>query len=144
MAVNQKGEILVAERRGHCVSIFSPTGDKLESFSSQGSGPGKLLEPRGIMVDSNDNVLVTDVNHRIQKFSSKHKFIMSAGNKGSNHLQFHYPFGLAISPTSQKIVIADDSNHRVQILNPDLTFHNSIGSKGSSTGQFNHTHDVAY
>ena len=86
VAVNQKGEILVAERRGHCVSIFSPTGDKLESFSSQGSGPGKLLEPRGVMVDSNDNVLVTDVNHRIQKFSSKHKFIISAGNKGSNHL----------------------------------------------------------
>ena len=144
VAVNQEGEILVVERYGHCVSIFSPTGEKLGSFGSHGSGLGELCEPRGVTVDSNGNVLVTDVNHRIQKFSSEHKFITSVGSQGTNHLQFHYPFGLAISPTSNKIAIADDSNHRVQILNPDLTFSSSIGRMGNGSGQFNHSHDVAF
>ena len=32
VGINKKEEILVAERRGHCISIFSPTGEKLRSF----------------------------------------------------------------------------------------------------------------
>ena len=35
VAVNQRGEIIVAESSEHCVSIFSPTGEKLQSFGTQ-------------------------------------------------------------------------------------------------------------
>ena len=34
VAVNQRGEIIVAEQKEHCISIFSPTGEKLRSFGS--------------------------------------------------------------------------------------------------------------
>ena len=40
MAVNQRGEIIVAEYTTHCVSIFSSKGDKLQLFGSQGSEHG--------------------------------------------------------------------------------------------------------
>ena len=145
VVVNKKGEILVAERLGHCISIFSPTGEKLQSFGSQGSGPGQLKEPRGVTVDDDGNILVADCgNHRIQKFTSEHKFLTSVGSHGSNRLQFDHPFTVIISPTSKKIVVSEYFNDRIQIFNPDLTFHSSIGSKGSGNGQFKGPHDTAF
>ena len=145
VAVNQRGEIIVAEESGHCISIFSPTGEKLRSFGSQGSGPGQFNEPYGVAVDDDGNILVADSNnHRIQKFTSDNKYITSVGSKGSKHLQFNLPKSVAISPITKKIAISDCSNDRVQILNPDLTFHSSIGSRGSGNGKFNRPYDIAF
>ena len=80
VAANKKGEILVAESGGHCISIFSPTGEKLQSFGSQGSGPGQFSEPSGVAVDDDGNILVADTgNHCIQKFTSNYKYIISDG-----------------------------------------------------------------
>ena len=143
MAVNQRGEIIVAERYGHCISIFSPTGEKLGSFGSKGSGPGQFNEPRGVTVDGDGNILVAG-GDRVQKFTSERKFLMSVGSHGSKHLQFNHPFTAIISPTSKKIVVSDCFNNRVQILNPDLTFHSGSGSRGSGNGQFNSPYDVAF
>ena len=144
VAVNQRGEILVAERNGHCISIFSPTGEKLRSFGSKGSGPGQFNEPHGVIVDGDGNILVADGNHCVTIFSLEYKFLTSVGSRGSNHLQFNHPLSVAISPTTKKIAVADWFNYRVQILNPDLTFHNSIGSKGRGNGQFNRPRDAAF
>ena len=144
VAVNQKREILVAERYGHCISIFSPTGEKLRSFGSQGSGQGQFYEPRGVVVDDDGNILVADCNYCIQTFSPNLKFLKSVGSRGSNRLQFNYPSSAAIPPTAEKIAVVDLCNKRVQILNPDLTFHSSIGSQGRGNGQFNRPQDAAF
>jgi DNA-binding beta-propeller fold protein YncE len=145
VAVNQRGEILVAEYGGHCISIFSPTGEKLRSFGSKGSGPGQFNNPNGVAVDDDGNILVADTsNYRIQKFTSDNKHITSVGSRGSKHLQFGYPLNVIISPITKKIVISEWDNSRIQILNPDLTFHSSIGSSGSGNGQFNGPHATAF
>ena len=146
VAVNQREEIIVAERYGHCISIFSQTGKKLRWFGSEGSGPGQFNKLRGVTVDDDGNILVADSgNHRIQKFTSDNKYITSVGSRGSNHLQFDHPIiSVAISPITKKIVISEWDNHRVQILNPDLTFYSSIGSKGRGNGQFYRPHDTAF
>ena len=145
VAVHQKGEIMVTERSGGCISIFGPTGEKLRSFGSRGSGPGQFNEPESVAVDDDGNILMADSrNHRIQKFTSDNKYITSVGSHGSNPLQFLFPGSVSISPITKKIAISDWNNHRVQILNPDLTFHSSIGSESSGNGQFNGPHDTAF
>ena len=144
VAVNQRGEVLVAEKQGHCISIFSPTGEKRQSFGSKGSGQGQFREPRYLIVDDDGNILVTDSNHRVQTFSSEHKFLKSVGSRGGNRLEFNYPISVVISPTTKKIAVSDSFNDRVQILNPDLTFHSSIGSQGSGNGQLNRPYDAAF
>ena len=146
VAVNQRGEVMVAERYGYHISIFSHTGEKLRSFGSKGSGRGQFDEPRGVTADSDDNILVTDSNHCIQKFSSEYQRLTSVRYCSSDHLTmiFGGPFSVNVSPISKKIVVTDWSNHRVLIFNPNLTFHSTIGSEGSGNEQFDHPYDVAF
>ena len=144
VAVNQRGGVIVAEVK-HCVSIFTPTGEKLRSFGSKGSGHGKFNGPRGVAVDDNGNILVVDQdNHRIQKFTPDGTFITTVGKKGNNLLEFNRPIGIAIHPLNKRVYIADCNNHRLQILNPDLTFSSSFGSLGSGNGQLSFPWDVAF
>ena len=139
VAVNKKGDIIVVEYGGSCVSIFSPEGGRIKSFGSCGSNHGQFKCPSGVAVDTDDNILVADCdNHRIQKFTSDGNFIASVGK----HLV--YPCGIGIHPRTRKVYVADSHNHRVQILNPDLTFSSSFGSYGSDNGQFKYPYDVTF
>ena len=145
VAVNKRGEIIVAELPGHCISIFSSSGEKLRTFGSKGSALGHLSSPRGVAVDGDGNILVVDGdNHRIQKFTKDGKFLTAVGQRGKNHLEFTSPTGVAINHRKRKVYICDRDNHRVQILNADLTFSSSFGSCGSGDGQFNSPWDVAF
>ena len=145
IAANSKGHIIVAECNGHCVSVFTPEGQKIRSFGSKGSAHGQFNAPRGVAVDGDDNIIVTDLNnHRIQKFTSEGKFLMTVGTSGSGPLQFSHPYGVGINNTNNKIYIADTYNHRIQILNMGLTFSSSFGTNGSGDGQFNNPLDAAF
>lgn len=145
VAVNKRGEILLVERSGNLVSIFSLTGEKIRSFGSQGSGQGQFNVPCGVAVDGDQNILVVDNgNHRIQKFSSDGRFIAAVGTQGSGQLQFSCPVGIKVNPQSKRIYVADNANHRIQVLQPDLTFHSSFGCRGNGPGQFNSPFDIAF
>ena len=137
--VNQRGEIIIAEYGGHCVSIFSSTGEKLQSFGTQGSGAGQFNTPHGVAVDGDSNILVADEENKcIQKFTSD-------GNlTGSSPSEFNCPLGLAIALSGEKILAVDYRNHCIQILNPDLSFSGCFGSYGSGDGQFSSPYDVAF
>ena len=69
--------------------------------------------------------------------------LASVGEEGSGPLQFKYPSGIAISPTTGHVYIADKFNYLIQVLNPDLTFSHSFGSEGSANRQFISSYDIA-
>ena len=143
VAVNKRGQVIISEQSGHCISIYSG-GKRIRLFGQKGSAPGQFQYPRGVAMDRADNILVVDNgNHRIQKFTAEGKFMTSVGSKGDKPLQFSYPAGIGISP-SEKVYICDTSNHRIKILNPDLTFSTSFGSRSSGNGQFICPDDVAF
>ena len=134
---NSKGQVLVAERKGNCISVLTPEGEKIFTFGTKGSGEGQLNYPCGIAVDRDDNIYVVDNNnHRIQKFTSTGKFIAAVGNQGSNHLQFNYPIGICFNQRNNNLYVCDQGNHRIQVLTTNLTFVRCFGSKGSGNGQF--------
>ena len=83
-------------------------------------------------------------NHRIHNFSPDGKSVKCVGTKGSGHLQFSYPVGIAVHPHSNKIYIADAANHRIQILNANLTYCSIFGPKGSENGQFQKPRDISF
>ena len=145
VAVNERGQVVVAEYYGHCISIFSANGDRVASFGSNGSAPGQLSHPIGVAITATGDILVSEYdNHRIQLFSPQGRSLKCIGTGGSGPLQFQSPHGIAIHPHSNKIYIADNSNHRIQILNPDLTFCGSFGGEGTGNGQFSSPADISF
>jgi len=143
VAVNQRGEVAVTEYLGHCVSVFSPQGEKLCSFGSEGSHHGQLNNPCGVTFDGEGNILVADhSNHRIQKFTAKGHFLMAVGTKGDGPLQFNFPYGIAFNPSNNKVYVTD-GNHHIRVLNSDLTFCSTFGKEGKGKGQFEDPRGVA-
>ena len=144
IATNSRGHIFVAESTGHCVSVFTPEGQKIQSFGSYGTSHGQFNYPRGVAVDKDENVIVVEWgNHRIQKFTAEGKFLTAVGTCGSDPLQFNHPTGVSINNTNDKIYIADCSNNRIQVLNMDFTFSSRIGS-GPGPGLFSYPIDTAF
>ena len=116
MAVNQRGEIVVVENIGHCISIFSQGGEKIRTFGRKGSAQGQFNEPCGVAVDGDGNILVADGdNHRIQKFTGDGKFLTAVGQYGKKNLEFNSPFGATINHRNRKVYISDRSNHQIQL-----------------------------
>ncbi len=143
IAFNQRGEVVISERHKNCVSIFSPSGERIKSFGTYGSDHGQFYSPCGVAVDSEGNILVVDSkNHRIQKFTAEGQFLTSIGTKGNGRLQFDSPHGLTYNPTNNKVYVVD-SNHRVTILNSDLSFSGSFRKVGSVKGQFSLPYHIA-
>ena len=144
VAINQRGEVVVTELGGHCVTVFSPSGEKLHSFGTCGSGQGQCDRPAGVAVDGDNNILVADYgNDCIQKFTSDGQFLTAVGTCGNGPLQFSYPMGITVNSNNNKVYVADEDNHRVQVLNSDLTFSSIFGKKGSGKGQFTRPVDVS-
>ena len=114
MAINHKGDIIVAESGRLCTTVFSSEGERLRSFSSWGFGH---RIPSGVAVDNDGNILVTDShNDCIQKFTVTGEVIAVGVENCSN------PIGIAIHPHDKNVYVVDNNNHRIQVLNPDLTF----------------------
>ena len=143
---NSKGMVLVAENVAHCVSVFTPKGEKVQSFGSEGNRKGQFKYPRGVTVDRDDSIYVTDTNnHRIQKFTPNGKYISSVGSQGGNHLQFEYPIGIGFNCTNSKLYVCDINNHRVQVLDTyNLAFSNTFGTEGDGNGHFSFPYAVAF
>ena len=145
VAVNRRGEVLVTEESGQCVSVFSPSGEMIRSFGSKGCAHGQFWFPRGVTVDGEGNILVVDSwNHRIQKLTADGHFLTAVGTKGNGPLQFNFPHFIALNAGNNKVYVADTENHRVQVLNPDLTFSSTFGKPGTGNGQFQHPYGIAY
>jgi tripartite motif-containing protein 2/3/tripartite motif-containing protein 71 len=145
VAINKKREVVVTELSpGNRISLFTPNGERLQSFGTHGSGQGQMKDPYGVAVDGEGNILVVDSgNHRIQKFTSEGQYSTSVGTYGSGHLQFKDPTGIAFNASNNKVYVGDTFNHRVQVLNSDLTFSSILGNKGSSKGEFRFPYGIA-
>ena len=127
VAINKKGELMVAEGSGHCVSVFTLNGWKLQSFGIRGSAHGQFNQPYGVTVDGEENVPVVDHgNHRIQKFTANGQFLTAVGTRGDGPLQFKHPSGIAWNTYNNEVYVADSINCRIQVMNSDLTISSTM------------------
>ncbi|XP_064384351.1 E3 ubiquitin-protein ligase TRIM71-like [Halichondria panicea] len=141
VALNQAGEIIVAEQDAGIVSIFSPTGDKLRTLDTRGTA---MKHPQSVAVDGDDNILVVDRGiNRLLKFSRGGDLIAAVGSHGNGPGQFNDPIGVCVNSVNGKVYVVDNGAHCVHIFNSDLTFSSKFGSNGSGNGQFNYPWDVA-
>ena len=97
VAVDQDGNLYVADTWNNRVEIFDADGNFIREFGKHGDGPGHFARPKGIAVDADGHVWVADaVQDRVQCFTPEGKLLLWIGGHGSLPGQFSDLAGLAI------------------------------------------------
>ncbi|MEW6534364.1 MAG: 6-bladed beta-propeller [Candidatus Auribacterota bacterium] len=143
IAIDNSGNIYVADFYNYRVQKFNPYGGFITKWGSEGTGDGQFKAPTGIAINSSGKVYVTEFyNHRIQVFDSNGTFITKWGSLGTGNGQLYYPEGIAID-SSGKVYVTEFYNDRIQVFDSNGTFITKWGSLGTGNGQFDNPADVA-
>jgi len=96
-------------------------------YGEPGTAPGQLVQPRGVAVDAQGNVIVSDTaSHRLIVFDASGAPVRTIGTFGSGDGQFYEPRGVAVDAAGN-IYVADTWNARVVKLDPQGAFLTSWG-----------------
>ena len=94
-----KDKFFVSDGGNNCINAFDKSGTFLYKFGKQGNQDGQFNYPRGLLIDSSNNLLVCDEeNNRVQQFSLDGRFT----GKSITHLP--YPHGIAATPDGRILV----------------------------------------
>ncbi len=109
IAVDAKGDIYVTDESsfGGMAGIhkFSTNGTFLAGFGVYGEADGQTNRVRGIVIDKDNNLLVSDLgNHRIQKFSGSGAFLGKFGDNYTGRAQLVLPRAVEIAPNGDVLV----------------------------------------
>jgi len=112
------------------------------SWGSEGTAFGEFNNPKGIAVDSSDNIYVVDSgNHRIQVFDTDGTFIETWGTEGSGDGELYLPSSIAVDSSINSYVIGYGGGmltygHQVEKFNSERDFATVWGDYGSEEGEF--------
>lgn len=112
-------------------------------FSKDGNGPGELIWPTGMVLDSQGNVYITDEwLNRVSVFDSQGNVLNMWGSEGTSEGNFNGPAGIAITGHDE-LYIVDSRNHRVQKFSKDGAFLAQWGKHGSADGELDNPWGIA-
>ncbi|XP_019861185.1 PREDICTED: E3 ubiquitin-protein ligase TRIM71-like [Amphimedon queenslandica] len=114
VAFDSQGLVYVADFGNHRIQKFSPDGKFVGWF---GFGPGQLISPNGITIDTAATGLayVSEWgNNRISVFTSDGVFVSKFGSEGSNNDQFNHPYGLTFNGDGF-LYVCDFNNRRLVV-----------------------------
>ena len=145
IATTGSGELVVSE--DNKISFISRDGERIRSIDTTSVRSGirrYKLDPRGVAVDEDDSIYVTDVeSDRLSKFNSDGKLVKSVGGEGNRTGQFDWPYGIALSKDN-KLFVCDSNNHRIQVFDTNLKFISCFGKEGSGEGAFSDPYDLTF
>ena len=105
-----KNMFLVSDTSNHCIKAFDLSGTFLYKFGEQGDQHGQFRRPRGLLVDSSNNLLVCDTeNKRVQQFSLDGRFT------GKCITRLPKPMAITNAPDGRILVTSHDQK-KVYIL----------------------------
>ena len=129
IAVNKAGEIIVSESYRHSVSVFDPSGKRLQSFGEHGIDLRQFRYPSGVALDSKGNFFVTDMwNDRIQKFTREGKFLAAVGNEDKGPLMFDHPYGITFNAWNGRVYVSEWDS-QIWVLNSDLSYYGKFDGR---------------
>lgn len=135
--VDDGGTVYIADARNGRVQLFTEEGGfvrqiRLPSLNNRPADPVDVA-----VTPSQQRCIVTDNdNHRLLVVDLPSGEIAATfGEKGTESLQFRYPFLTALDRDANLYVV-DVINTRLQVIGPTGNFRNYIGGWGVAKGQF--------
>ena len=116
VAVAKNGDIVVSDA---CqITILDGGTEKVKTaYGTRGIGKGKFLNPRGLAVDIDNNIIVADCeSHQIHVLNVEDGKDSFFGSLGTDAGFFDTPCDVAVSSDGKKIVVVEAKNHRLQIF----------------------------
>ena len=106
-----KNMFLVSDSDNYCIKVFDQSGTFLYKFGKKGRNQdGQFYMPRGLLLDSSNNLLVCDYyNDRVQQFSLDGRFT------GKTITDLPYPVAIATAPDG-RILVTSFAAKKVYIL----------------------------
>jgi sugar lactone lactonase YvrE len=103
LAVDQDGNLYVADTLNNRIEIFDADGKFISTFGKAGDGPGYFSRPKGVAIDSDGHIWVVDgMQDRVQVYNQDAQLLISFGGHGLLPGQFQGLVG-----------VATDKNNRV-------------------------------
>ena len=140
MAVDSRGNILIADTNNNRLQRFSVNGIFLGVIGSKGEGQGEFREPSGLAVDSDGNIYVADTgNRRVQKLKADGTFLTEWRGAEPG---FDAPREVAIG-SDNTIYVVDESRAEIVKFDTDGNVLAVWGTRGSGNEQFNTPTSIA-
>jgi DNA-binding beta-propeller fold protein YncE len=115
--------------------VLPPAGTPASS-PTPAPGDQKILWPAAIILDSDENLVISDeARNRITFLTQDGDIIDQWGEPGDGPGQMDRPSGIAFDPDGNLYVV-DAQNHRVQRFNKDGKFMTAWGGRGDGPGEF--------
>lgn len=136
LTVGPDGNVYVADTHYGRVMVFTPGGELVRSFGSEGRGPGQFIYPTDVGFDRAGRVYVSEYgdNDRIQVFDAGGGYVGAFGRFGDGEGEFSRPEGLVVD--GDLVYVTDSCNHRIVVFRTDGTYVRSMGKLGSGLGEF--------
>jgi sugar lactone lactonase YvrE len=97
VAVDEEGNLYVADTYNNRVEIFDADGQFISTFGKAGDGPGYFSRPKGIAIDGDGHIWVADgMQDRVQVFNKEGQLLISFGGHGLLPGQFQGLVGITI------------------------------------------------
>ena len=130
-AVDQKGNVYVSDYKEDRVRVFSSPSRRrsreLFSFGSSGKKPGQFYGPSNLLVHQNSVFVSDSGNRRVQKFSTKGRFLLEMGRNTSVEAPLH-PAGLALD-REKTLYLADRDGARILRFDIEGNFLGELNSR---------------
>jgi hypothetical protein len=122
------GLLVVTDVYNHCLRLVDPkSGCSIEKIGREGRSGGNFKEPSAVVMDNEEHIFVTELdNPRVQKFTSRGKYLQKFGQKAFWGSQLHDPYGLALSPDG-RLFVTDWEKGRIVVYQKDGRHMTTIG-----------------
>jgi DNA-binding beta-propeller fold protein YncE len=115
-AVDEEGNVFVADTMNDRVQMFDADGEFVQMFGRQGITPGTFMRAKGIAIDRDGHIYVTDAEfNNVQVFDQEGQPLAVFGTRGTDPGQFSLVTGICIDARN-RILVADQWKARVQVF----------------------------
>ncbi|MBI5478919.1 MAG: SMP-30/gluconolactonase/LRE family protein [Deltaproteobacteria bacterium] len=116
VAVDRKGNVLVADAMNFRIQVLSPDGKFVRSIGTAGNRPGNFFRLKGVAVDSENHYYAVDASFaNFQVFQDDGTLLLIVGQGGVNPGEFKLPAGICVG-AGDLVWVADQINGRIQGL----------------------------